>query len=68
MFSSINSESSINMIECLKLKITTNNRLVQNLYDKILNVDLKSILLEKPLDKVHLLINFLKTLNYSLIN
>jgi hypothetical protein len=38
--------------ECLKLKILTNNRLMKFLYDKMLNVDLKSVFLEKQTDKV----------------
>ena len=39
-------------VECLRLKICTHNRLVCDLFDKIIYVDLKSILLEKPIGKV----------------
>ena len=42
------------MTECLMVKVCKNNSIVKSLYDKIINVDIKSILLTKPLDKVYL--------------
>lgn len=40
------------MNECLKLKVCTNNRLVKSLFNKVINVDLKSILLERPVNEL----------------
>ena len=42
----------IRMVECLRLTICTNNRLVKNLFNKVINVDLKSILFERPINEV----------------
>ena len=49
MFLSVN---PIFTVECLSLKICTSNRIVRSLYNKVINVDFKSILLEKPFDQV----------------
>ena len=54
IFSSLQSSASAFMVECLRLRICTDNRLIRVLYDKVINVDLKSVLLEKSLDKVKL--------------
>jgi hypothetical protein len=40
------------MNECLKLRVCTNNKLVKSLFNKVINVDLKSILLERPVNEV----------------
>ncbi len=40
------------LVECVKVKICTNNRVAKSLYDKVINIDVKSIFLTKPLAKV----------------
>lgn len=42
-----------NELQCLKLQICSNNQMLKNLCDKILNIDVKNILLEKSLEKVN---------------
>ena len=53
MFSSPKNYAPGEIIECLKLKVCTNNRVVKSIYDKVINIDIKSIFLTKPLAQVH---------------
>ena len=52
IFFQLQMPESTSLVECLRLKINTNNRLVKNLFQKIINVDLKSILFERPINEV----------------
>ena len=47
------------IVECLSLKLCSNNPLVKCLNDKVINVDLKCILLEKPVSEVGIKIKFI---------